>query len=214
MVEDTSEKSSVSEGAGRSGVRERVSYDPQDEWLRVEEEMRRASDKTLLRKGPDKAFWEEIRSNRNTPSREEREMWEKRQELLLALARGELSPQEHIERVKALNQTPEIPKTTFRDRLRNIGRGIEGFLSQPAQEARRLREAEMQSNEAYKEIFKNQGKRLKGASGFLRGLAAAAFKGIGGTSTNIGERLEPKPDTSSRPTSGTLAPGPGLNNLK
>jgi len=82
----------------------------------------------------------------------------------------------------------EIPRTSFFGRLRNIGKGISEFLSAPNKEAERLRRFETQSHEQLKETFKESGKRLRGVSGFLRGLGAAIFAGgkegiVAGTKT-------------------------------
>lgn len=91
-----------------------------------------------------------------------------------------------------------------RQRPRKIGLGLKilEFLSQPTGELRRLREVEQQSPEAHKDMLKDAGKRLRGAGGFLRGLAAAVFKGVGGVSTRAGERIEPKPTSRNSSTTG------------
>lgn len=83
--------------------------------------------------------------------------------------------QELLERQQE-SQT-EIPKTPFFDKLKNIGKTISEFLSQPNKEAERLRRFETQSHEQLKETFKESGRKLRGLSGFLRGLGAATFAG-------------------------------------
>lgn len=83
IQDETPNRLVIPEGLGqRSDVRERISYDYKEKQLAEEEERRRSTDRRLLRKGPDKAFWEHLRNTRNTPSREEREYWEQRAEKL------------------------------------------------------------------------------------------------------------------------------------
>lgn len=90
-------------------------------------------------------------------------------------------------------QELQLESQTFRDRLRNIGKGVLDFLSQPTREARRVKAVEQQSLEAYIDMFKNAGKRSRGAAGFLKGVGAAMFGGIGKASTEMAKKLEPKP---------------------
>ncbi len=71
----------------------------------------------------------------------------------------------------------EIPKTPFFDKLKNIGKTISEFLSAPNKEADRIRRIETQSHEQLKDTFRETGKKLRGFSGFLRGVGAAIFTG-------------------------------------
>ena len=82
----------------------------------------------------------------------------------------------------------EIPKTPFFDKLKNIGKTISEFLRAPNKEAERIRRFEAQSHERLQTTFRETGRKLRGLSGFLRGLGAATFAGakegiVAGTKT-------------------------------
>jgi len=107
----------------------------------------------------------------------------------------------------------EIPRTPFFDKLKNIGRTISEFLSAPNKEAERLRRFETQPHEQLKETFKESGKRLRGFSGFLKGLGAAVFAGgkeglKTGTKTFF-EKMKKNKSSAQNRRSGEPAPMPG-----
>jgi len=114
---------------------------------------------------------------------------------------------------KAEEIPTEIPRTSFFGRLRNIGKGISEFLSAPNKEAERLRRFETQSHEQLKETFKESGRRLRGISGFLRGLGAATFaggkEGLKTATETFLERMGKSKSSAQDKTSGELAPTPG-----
>ena len=79
-------------------------------------------------------------------------------------------------------------QTPFFDKLKNIGKTISEFLSEPNREAERIRRFEAQSHEQLQTTFRETGRKLRGFSGFLRGLGAATFAGakegiVAGTKT-------------------------------
>lgn len=87
------------------------------------------------------------------------------------------------------------------------GKVIE-FLSQPIAGVERTREVERQSYEVYKDIFKDAGKRLRGAAGYFRGIGAALGKGVVAGAKAFSTKFRESSRNQGRPVSGGLKGGP------
>lgn len=97
---------------------------------------------------------------------------------------------------------PQLEPQPRKSLLSRIGERLGGFLAQPNREVARLRDVEMQSSEAYKDMFKDAGKRLRGAAGYLRGIGAAFGKGVVGGAKAFSTEFRKSSRSQSSPTPG------------
>ena len=152
--------------------------------------------------------------------RERAERGKAEQEAILAWDAGQKLRAERRQRILKEQQRLEEQqrqqevKPGFRSRVTNFFKErtekIIDFLSQPNKGVKRLREFETQSNLELINRLERAGSKLRGASGFLRGIKTA-FNYL--NNTNVSLRLVPRPETKQKQpkpsrASGVPAPKP------